>query len=246
MEKLLLAMLRTLASLREGRVWAYVLAPAALSLVLWVGLAWWGLRALVDVLLAYPPMSLLAAWGLVWLAHLLAWLGGWMAIFACAYLSASLFAALLVMPMLLKHLAAGEYRDVAAMGADSFVAASVNSIAATLLFVAAWLLTLPFWLIPGMALLLPLLLMAWYNRRTFAYDALSLHASDEEWRQLRRSEKRPLFALGFLMALLAHVPLLGLFVPTLAALAFVHYGLEALRRSRGGAVLTGEARRVIE
>jgi len=32
----------------------------------------------------------------------------------------------------------------------------------------------------------------------------------------------------------------------LAALAFVHYGLETLRRSRGGALLTGEARRVVE
>lgn len=246
MDKIFLALLRTLANLRKGRIWAFLLAPAAISFLLGLGLSIWGLRALADGLLAYPPLTFLAAWGLLWLAHLLAWLGGWMLIFACAYLSASLLAALFVMPLLIKHLAAGEYRDVAPMGADSLLAATLNSLLASLLFVSGWLLTLPLWLIPGMALVLPMLLMAWYNRRTFAYDALSLHATEEEWKRLRRSERRPLFLLGLIMALLAHVPLFGLLVPTLAALAYLHYGLESLRRSRGGALLTGEARRIVE
>lgn len=244
MADVLLALMRTLASLREGRIWAYLILPALLSLVLWVALAFWGLGALVDWLLGYPPMSLLVGWGAVWLAHLLAWLGGWMAIFACAYLTASLFAAILVQPLLLKRLANGPYRDVAAMGKDSFTAAVFNSLWASLLFVLAWLVTVPLWLIPGLALVLPLLLMGWYNRRTFAYDALSMHATAEEWREIKAHHKRPLFLLGLTMALLAHVPLLGLLVPALAALAFVHYGLEALRRSRGGAVVTIEGERL--
>lgn len=246
MAEVFLALIRTLASLREGRIWGYVLAPAAFSLVLSLALAFWGLGELVDWLLGHPPMSLLVGWGVAWLAHFLAWLGGWMAIFACAYLMASLLAAVFVMPLLVKHLTNGPYRDVAPLGADSFVAATANSLGASLVFVAGWLLTLPFWLIPGLSLLLPLLLMAWFNRRTFAYDALSLHATAEEWRELRRRDKRPLFMLGLIMALLAHVPLLGLLVPTLAALAFAHFGLESLRRGRGGALLTGEAHRVVE
>jgi hypothetical protein len=44
--------------------------------------------------------------------------------------------------------------------------------------------------------------------------------------------------LGLLMALLAHFPVIGLIVPAIAALSFVHYGLESLRRLRGGAVVT--------
>jgi molybdopterin-biosynthesis enzyme MoeA-like protein len=47
-------------------------------------------------------------------------------------------------------------------------------------------------------------------------------------------QKAPLFMLGLTMALLAHIPFVGLLVPALAALSFVHYGLEALRRSRWG------------
>lgn len=244
MADIFLALMRTLASLRDGKVWTYVLVPAIFSLLLSLGLAFWVLGALVERILDYPPMTVFISWGMVWLAHFLAYLGGWMAIFACAYLTASLLAAVLVLPLLLKHLSKTEYRDVAALGADNFVASTVNSLLAAILFIAGWLLSLPLWLIPGLSLILPMLLMASLNRRTFAYDALSMHATDAEWRDIRYKYKRPQFMLGLVMALLAHVPVIGLFVPALAALAFVHFGLEVLRRERGDGIINGEAVRV--
>ncbi|MGB7501334.1 MAG: EI24 domain-containing protein [Azonexus sp.] len=243
MADVVLALMRTLASLRSGRIWAYVLAPALVSLVLWIALAVYGLGLMVDWLLGHQPMTILIGWGIAWLATLLAYMGAWMAIFACAYLTASLLAAIVIMPLLLKQLAETDYRDVAPMGKDSFVAAAVNSVLASILFIAGWLLTLPLWIVPGLSLVLPLLLMAWYNRRTFAYDALSLHATPEEWAVLKPQAKGPMFMLGLTMALLAHVPIIGLLVPALAALSFVHYGLETLRRSRGGAVVTIQGER---
>lgn len=238
MADVILILMRSLASLRQGRIWWYVLTPALFSLVIWVVLAIWGLGWLIDWLMMNPPMTLLIGWGLAWLATVLAYTGAWMAIFACAYITASLLAAIFIMPLMLKQLAENEYRDVAPMGKDSFVAATVNSVLATILFIAGWLLTLPLWIIPGLSLILPLLLMAWLNRRTFAYDALSMHATDDEWQSLRRQHKTPMFMLALVMALLAHLPIVGLLVPALTALAFVHYGLENLRRLRGGAVVT--------
>lgn len=244
MNEVMLALARTFANLKSGKVWLYVLTPALFSLLLTIALAIWGLGWMVEQMMAYPPMTLLVGWGLVWVAHLLAYLGGWMAIFAVAYLMASLLAAIVIMPLMLKHLSETEYRDVAAMGKDSFVAAAVNSVLASILFIAGWLVTIPLWLIPGFSLLVPLLLMGWLNRRTFAYDALSMHATAGEWQEVRVGQKTPLFMLGLTMALLAHIPLVGLLVPALAALSFVHYGLEALRRSRGGAIVTIEGERL--
>ena len=238
MADVVLALMRSFASLRRGRIWLYVLAPALFSLVLWVALAVWGLGLLVEWLLGNPPMTLLIGWGLAWLATVLAYTGAWMAIFAGAYLTTSLLAAIVIMPLMLKQLAETDYRDVAPMGKDSFTAAAVNSIFASILFIAGWLLTLPLWIIPGLSLILPLLLMAWLNRRTFAYDALSMHATEVEWQTLRGQHKGSMFMLGLTMALLAHIPIIGLLVPALAALSFVHYGLETLRRSRGGAIVT--------
>jgi len=244
MGNVMLALARTFGSLRSSKVWLYVLTPAIVSLLLAIGLAVGALGWAVQQMMEFPPMTLLVGWGLVWLAHILAYLGGWMAIFALAYLVASLLAAIVIMPLMLRHLSQTEYRDVAAMGRDSFVAAALNSIGASLVFVVAWVATIPLWLIPGFSLLIPLLLMGWLNRRTFAYDALSMHATDSEWASLRESHKAPLFMLGLTMALLAHIPLVGLLAPALAALSFVHYGLEALRRSRGEAIVTIEGERV--
>ena len=238
MADVVLALMRSFASLRRGRIWLYVLAPALFSLVLWVALAVWGLGLLVEWLLSHPPMTILIGWGVAWLATVLAYTGAWMAIFAGAYLTTSLLAAIVIMPLMLKQLAETDYRDVAPMGKDSFTAAAVNSIFASILFIAGWLLTLPLWIIPGLSLILPLLLMAWLNRRTFAYDALSMHATEVEWQTLRGQHKGSMFMLGLTMALLAHIPIIGLLVPALAALSFVHYGLETLRRSRGGALVT--------
>ena len=106
--------------------------------------------------------------------------------------------------------------------------------------------TLPLWLIPGMGLVLPIYWLAWLNRRTFAYDALAAHATKEEWKALFEKHRGKLLLLGVLLGLVAHVPLVGLLAPAFGALAYVHYGLEALRRERRGAaaVIEGEARRV--
>ena len=246
MAEVMLALARMFASLKNGKVWLYVLLPALFSLLLSLTLAFSVLGWVVQQALTYPPLSWLMGWGVDWLAYFLGYLGGWMAIFAVAYLSASLLAAIVIMPLLLKHLSQTEYRDVAPMGQDSFVAATVNSLWASILFIGGWLVTLPLWLIPGLSLLLPLLLMGWLNRRTFAYDALSLHASAAEWQEIRQRHGKPLLMLGLTMALLAHVPVLGLLAPALAALAFVHFGLNALRQARGGAVLSTTAERVID
>ena len=102
--------------------------------------------------------------------------------------------------------------------------------------------TLPLWLIPGLGLFLPLFWMAWLNRRTFAYDALAEHATPDEWRELRRQKAMPLLALGFGMAALTHVPFAGLLAPSLAALIYVHFCLESLRRLRQGAVVSIQSR----
>lgn len=246
MNGVLLALGRSTASLGRGRVWLYLLIPTLLALAVMIALSLFLLEHLVATLLEQPPMSWVASWGALWLAHLLASLGGWLAILSASYLLATLLTAIVVMPLLLSHLAAIDYPDVARMGSDSFVASTWNSVWAAILFILGWLLTLPLWLIPGLGLILPLFWMAWLNRRTFAYDALSIHAVPEEWRELRRQHGLPLLGLGLLMAVLTHVPFVGLFAPSLAALVYIHYCLEALRQARKGAVVTTSSLREAE
>ena len=236
MAEVFLALRRSLTTLGRGRVWLYMLGPAIIALILMIGLSIVLLDRLVAVFIEQPPLTWMTAWGAVWLAHLLAALGGWLLILSASYLVAMLLTGIIVMPLLLKHLSVVDYPDLALLGKDSAIASAWNSVWAVVLFILGWLVTMPLWLVPGFGLVLPLFWMAWLNRRTFAYDALSVHATDSEWQALRRRLAMPLLMLGLLMALLVYVPFIGVFAPSLAGLGYIHYCLEALRRVRQGAV----------
>lgn len=238
MPEVFLALRRSIATLGRGRVWLYMLGPAFFALLIMIGLSVFLLERLIASFVEQPPMSWVAAWGAIWLAHVLAALGGWLLILSASYLIAIVLTAVVVLPLLLNHLSATDYPEIARLGSDSLAGSIWNSLWAAVLFVVGWLVTLPLWLVPGLGIVLPFFWMAWLNRRTFAYDALAAHATDDEWRALRRRQAMPLLGLGLVMALLAHVPFVGLLAPSLAALAYVHYCLEALRRLRRGAVVT--------
>ncbi len=238
MAEVFLALRRSFITLGRGRVWLYMLGPALFALVIMIGLSVVVLDRLVAAFVEQPPMSWIAAWGAFWLANLLAALGGWLLILSASYLIAMLLTAIIVMPLLLNYLSLSDYPELARMGKDSVTASTWNSVSAAVLFIAGWLVTLPLWLIPGLGVVLPFFWMAWLNRRTFAYDALSVHATDDEWGELRSRSAMPLLALGLIMALLVYVPFIGMLAPSLAALAYVHFCLEALRRMRQGAVVS--------
>lgn len=240
------ALVRSLNNLQDGRIWSRLIGPAVVALLVWLLLAFFALDWFVAQLLDFPPLTWLTGWGALWLAKVLAWVGGWLAVFALAYMTAMLLAAIFVVPLLAQEIGDREYPDVTRKGDDSVVASTANSLIAATGFIIGWIGTLPLWLIPGMGLVLPIYWLAWLNRRTFAYDALALHATKDEWKAIFARHRGKLLLLGVLLGLLAHVPFVGLLAPAFGALAYVHYGLEALRRERDAAavIIEGEARRV--
>jgi uncharacterized protein involved in cysteine biosynthesis len=238
MIEILTALQRSLASLRHGKVWLYILVPGLAALLFMVVVSVAFLQYLIASFIEQPPMSWIADWGVAWLAKALAVTGAWLAILSASYLVAMLLAAVFVLPLLLGFVAGNDYPELARLGNDNVVASAWNSVWAAVLFVAGWVVTLPLWLIPGLGIFLPLFWMGWLNRRTFAYDVMSVHATPGEMRTMREKKSRPLLVLGLILAALAHVPFLGLFAPSLAALSYTHFCLECLRRLRGGTVLS--------
>lgn len=243
MIEMLSALQRSLSSLGRGKVWLYILGPALAAVLFMIAVSAFFLDYLITSFIEQPPMSWIAEWGAAWLAQALAALGGWLVILSASYLVAMLLTAVFVLPLMLDHVAAVDYPDLAKLGKDSVVASTWNSVWAAVLFVIGWLVTLPLWLIPGLGLFLPLFWMGWLNRRTFAYDVLSAHATSGEWRELRKDKAMPLLGLGLSMAALTHVPFAGLLAPSIAALAYIHFCLEALRRLRQGAVVSVQSNR---
>ncbi|MDC8786730.1 EI24 domain-containing protein [Roseateles koreensis] len=124
----------------------------------------------------------------------------------------------------------------------------------SILALLALLVSMPFWLIPPLVLFLPPLIWGWLGYKVFSFDALALHASVQERRQLMRQHRFPLLILGLVTGYLGAAPaaiwalgvmavamapllvLLSIWLYTLvfafSMLWFTHYALAALQELR--------------
>lgn len=236
MPQLLLALVRAFASLSRPGIWFYLLLPAGGATVVWLVAAWFWLMPLTDGLLAATPLGWLherfSAFYLGWLISGVAFLGAWVVLLSGAMLIAVVLSGVWALPAMAARVAASDYPDVARRGEDGLWPALRITFGALLRYLLGWTLTLPVWLVPGMAVVHSLFWLAWLNRATFAHDALAAHVAENEWPSLKRRHGSPLWMLGLIAALLAHLPFVGLLAPALASLAFTHYGLQALRDLR--------------
>lgn len=237
MSQVFLALLKSVPGLFRPGLMKYLLVPPLVGCFVWVLAAIVWLGALVDWMLAETPLvwlhEWLGNWHLAWLASALGLLGAWVVLLAGAYLVVIILVGVWALPGIVTVVARDQYPDVLARGSDSFLRSAWVTARATGAYLLGWLLTLPVWLVPGMAVVHSFFWLAYLNRATFAYDALAAHASEEEWQHIKRDQNHSFWFLGLLAGGLAHVPLLGMFAPALAASAFVHLGFDALRAERG-------------
>ena len=230
MIELLSAFTRSLRDLRRGEVLWQALWPPLVALALWlsVGYLFWsdGLALMARIVPSLP-------WtGWDWVAR---WASGFLMLAALAaliYITAMMLVAIFALPFLIRLVAARDYPELGRHGENVFRGSLMNTLTAGALFIVASLAMLPLLLIPGMLLVLPLLLGAWLNQRTFRFDALAEHATNSELECLAREHRGRFYTAGLVTAAAAQLPLINILVPAFTALVFVHLGLAALRRLR--------------
>ncbi|HEX7971433.1 MAG TPA: EI24 domain-containing protein [Thiobacillus sp.] len=236
MSTVLDALGRALRDLFSLRVLWVVVWPMLVATLLWLvlGITFWstfsgwiaqGLDAIGNI------QAWLADVESVWIAHGIQALLHLLLFIPLVYLTALVITALFAMPALVRMVADRDYPQLERKKGGGFIGSLWNAGIALLLFVALWVVTLPLWLI-GIGVIVPFVATAWLNQRLFRYDAIAEHAGAVEMAALFRSERPGWWGLGLLTGLVQFVPLLNLFGPVLAALAFVHFGLGRLNAQR--------------
>jgi len=245
---LMQSLIRAFFSLLHPRMLALMLWPVAVALALWIalGVAFWGQAvAGINVTLRGTPVVewMFAVAPLAVIAAQLGWILLALLFVPLVLVTATLIIGVFAMPMLVNHVAERDYPKLARWRGGGAVGSAWSAFVASLWFGALVAVSLPLWLVPPLWPALPALLLGYLNYRMFPYDALADHASADELGQILRQDRAPLFALGVVVALAGHVPLLGLFAPVYGGLAFIHYGLGRLHALRT-APIEGVARRV--
>jgi len=229
----LIAAFRTL--LHPKMLWL-LLWPMLAAVVLWLGAAifFWGNWAvgLAHLVQATPLQQWVAQGFLATVSHYLIDIMLALLLFMAIYVTALVLVAVFAMPLMVSHVAQKYYPGLARKNGGSSAASIRNAAIAVVVYCVGWALSLPLWLFSLLALVLPVMLMAYLNQRLFRYDALAEYASREEYEQVVARSAQRLYLLGVVTGLLQLVPVLNLVLPVYVGLAFIHLCLRELQQLR--------------
>jgi CysZ protein len=237
MERIFAALLKGLASLLHPRMLWLMVWPVLVALAVWVTLAalYWG-QALNWVDLELHQWAVyrwtLSVWPLSVVATWLGWLLLLFLFVPVVLITAVLIISVVSMPAMVVHVGERDYPRVARRKGGTFAGSAWNAVVALALFMLLLAVTLPLWLIPLLWPLLPLVLFGYFNQRVYRYDALAEHGTAAETADLIARNRGELFLLGVALALIGHIPVLGLAMPVYGGLVFIHYCLARLAEAR--------------
>ncbi len=147
-------------------------------------------------------------------------------------LTALLILGVFGMPAMVELVSSRRFARLERKRGGSFAGSVWNSVYAVAGLVALGALSLPFWVFPPLWPVIPIVIVGWVNQQVLRYDALAEHADAIETRSIFRAKRGAMYLLGVLLALLAYIPVVGLFAPVLFGLAFIYYLLAELEARR--------------
>jgi len=237
MERIVSALLKGIASLLHPRMLWLMIWPMLVALAIWVTLAalYWG-EAINWVDLELHQWSAYR-WALsVWPIKLFAaWLGWLLLLFLfvpVVLMTAVLIISVVSMPAMVAHVGGRDYPRLARSKGGTFAGSAWNALVALALFMLLFAVTLPLWLLPLLWPVLPLVLFGYFNQRVYRYDALAEHGTPAEIPEVIARNRGELFLLGVALAIVGHLPLVGLAMPVYGGLVFIHYCLARLDEAR--------------
>jgi hypothetical protein len=248
MNAILNALARAFVSLLHPKMLWLMVWPVIVALVIWATLAvlYWGEAAqwMAAQLHQWPPYEwAVSIWPLTLIAAWFGWLLLLLLFVPVVLITAVMIISVASMPAMVVHVGRRDYPGLARQKGGTVAGSIWNAVASLALFALLLAVSLPLWLVPLLWPVLPILLFGYFNQRVFRYDALAEHGTAAEIAEIVRRHRGELFLLGAMLALIGHVPVLGLFMPVYGGLAFIHYGLERLGELRSEPI-EGAATRV--
>lgn len=236
MNNIVNALTAAFRSLLHPRMLSLLLWPMLVAIVIWVGAAlffWDSWVASLNGIIQSTPMEQWVSHGfLAVVSHYVVVIVLVMLLLPAIYVTALVITAVFAMPLMVNHIAQKYFPDLERKHGGSTAGSIANTTVAVVIYCVCWIVSLPLWLFSPLAIVLPVILMAYLNQRLFRYDALAEHASREEYEQIVEQSTVKLYLLGGVTGLLQFVPLLNLFLPVYVGLAFIHFCLAELKLLR--------------
>jgi len=238
MNSVLSAVTRALRDLTQPRVIAVMLLPVLAALALWFVVAVWFWQSWVTVLGNAIGSTEIARWlrdwGMQWLVNGMGVVAVIALMIPALFITTMIITEIFAMPAMVKLVAERDHPAIDKRNGGTITGGVFNAATGITIYLMLFVLCLPLWLLGPVGLIASALNSAYLAQRLFRYDALSEHASAEEYRTLVTRTRGRLFLLGLVLAPLTFIPLVNLFAPVLSGLAFTHFCLRELALLRNG------------
>jgi CysZ protein len=219
-------LLRAIPVLFSARIIGMVFLPLVGAVGAWAAIGWFAWGPLTE----WIDVTVIAARNGV--THFAAGAIAALLIMLAAVLTALAAVAVLAMPVIVATVAGRDFAALARKRGGTFAGSLGNAFLTLAVYIPLWLFALLLLALPPVYLVVSLLLNAWLNQRLFRFDALATHASAEEMGIVIRGARGRLFTLGLVLAPLSLIPVVNLFAPIYAGIAFTYFCLEELAALR--------------
>ncbi|WP_329604659.1 EI24 domain-containing protein [Undibacterium luofuense] len=205
---------RALGSQFHWRMLSLTFLPFLAAAILWAGILWFGLQALVDLIQAWFSQyqgfeqtgRIFSFVGLLALKAFVVPLVAMWLLLPLMVLTSMICITAFAMPSITRFVGSRYYPVLERRHGGSLFGSLWHSLSSFVIFIVIWLLTLPLTLIPPLAMILQPLLWGWLTYRVMIYDALAEHADADE-RELIITRYRPaLIAIGTVSGLFGAAP----------------------------------------
>ncbi|TDR32816.1 EI24 domain-containing protein [Hydromonas duriensis] len=214
MKDVIQAMSRATMMMLTPRIWGLVWRPALFSLLGWFvigGVLWWGFGDDIFVWLT----ALKNRWALsdAWMAQAMNWAmqgGFWLAVgllwILLVVLSSMLMISVFGMTHINRAVADKFFPTLQSKGGLSTWLSLRNTMRWTFWFAFFWIISTPAYLFAGLGAVIQTGVMARYNQKVFAFDALADYADTNEYAAIANERNVHLFILGVLITLMGALP----------------------------------------
>ena len=211
---------------------AVMVLPVLVSLAIWfiVGAWFWQswVTVLGDAIGSTQIARWLRDWGMQWLVNGMGVVALIALMLPALLITNMVITEIFAMPVMVNLVATRDYPSLDKRDGGTAAGSVFNASVGITIYLVFFIMSLPLWLLGPVGLAAGMLNSAYLAQRLFRYDALSEHASADEFRTLVKRARGRLFLLGLVLAPLNYVPFLNLFAPVLNGLAFTHFCLREL------------------
>jgi CysZ protein len=147
-------------------------------------------------------------------------------------ISALTITSILLVPVIVEEIRQNDFPTIIKKS-QSLFKGSTTSLSLSAKYFFSWIGTLPLWIIiPGGSLIIPFLLLSWFNSRLFSWEILIELMTVNEAKDFVKIHSTNLWILGLITSVLYFIPVINIIAPVITAASFSRYALAETQKTQ--------------